>query len=114
MNKLGADFEQRAKCFLQAQGLSCLEQNMQCRVGEIDLIMQDTEELVFVEVRARAKAAPVDALSSISPQKCQRIIRAARHWLSRNPQWFEHALRFDVVAINGDDLQWHRNCFDAE
>ncbi len=114
MNKRGAKAEHHARRYLEQHGLLCLEQNMQCRVGEIDLIMQDGEELAFVEVRARRPNATVDALSSITAPKRQRIVRAARHWLSRNPDWFEKPMRFDVVAIDGESLQWQRNSFDAE
>lgn len=113
MNTRGVKGEQQARRYLEQQGLQCLQQNMQCRVGEIDLIMRHGDELAFVEVRARAAGASVDALSSIHSHKQQRIIRAAKFWLSRNPQWFEQPLRFDIVAIDGDALQWHRNAFDA-
>ncbi|MGJ8671014.1 MAG: YraN family protein [Oceanococcus sp.] len=114
MNTRGAKAELRARRYLESQGLQCLEQNMQCRVGEIDLIMCDGDELAFVEVRSRAEHATVDALSSISVQKRLRIVRASRHWLSRHPDWFERPMRFDVVAIDGNELQWLRNSFDAE
>lgn len=113
MNTLGCDGEKRAREYLESHGLQCLEQNMQCRVGEIDLIMHDGQELAFIEVRARAAGASVDALSSIHAGKCQRIIRASKFWLSRNPQWFDQPLRFDIVAIDGTKLSWHRNAFDA-
>ncbi len=114
MNTRGLKAEQRARRYLEAQGLKCLAQNMSCRVGEIDLIMCDEQELAFVEVRARAAHATVDALSSVTSRKRQRIIRASRYWLSRHPQWFDQALRFDVVTIDGEQLQWHSNAFDAE
>ena len=113
MNQRGSQAEQQARRYLEAQGLRCLVQNMHCRVGEIDLIMQDGDELAFVEVRARAANATVDALSSITAHKRQRIVRACRQWLSRNPQWFEAPMRFDVVAIDGGRLHWQRNSFDG-
>lgn len=113
MMERGAAAEQQACDYLQQQGLHCLERNMHCRVGEIDLIMHDGEELVIVEVRARAPDALVDALSSISAHKRKRIIQATRYWLARHPERADQPLRFDVIAISGASLDWHRNAFDA-
>lgn len=113
MNLRGQAAEQQARQYLQAQGLRLLAQNVHCRMGEIDLIMQDKHELAIVEVRSRAAGALVDALTSISASKRQRIIKATRYWLSRNSQWFDHPLRFDVVAVDGKQVQWHSNAFDA-
>ncbi len=109
----GAAAEQQACDYLEQHGLQSLERNMRCRVGEIDLIMDDGEELVIVEVRARAHGALVDALSSVSAHKRKRIIQATRYWLARHPERADQPLRFDVVAINGESLNWHRNAFDA-
>lgn len=113
MIERGAAAEQQACTYLEKQGLQCLERNMRCRVGEIDLIMHDGEELVIVEVRARAQGALVDALSSVSSHKCRRIIQATRYWLARHPERADQPLRFDVIAISGETLNWHRNAFDA-
>lgn len=113
MNQRGQTAEKLARNFLESQGLTCLASNMQCRVGEIDLIMRDADELAFVEVRSRRAGAHVDAISSINKHKQQRIIRASRYWLSRNPQWFDQAMRFDVVAIDGDQLHWERDAFET-
>ena len=52
---IGATAEQRALEFLLKQGLRLKEQNYRSRVGEIDLVMRDGKELVFVEVRMRSR-----------------------------------------------------------
>lgn len=57
MNNTGQDAERLAAIYLQRQGLKLLETNYRCRFGEIDLIMQDGKEIVFVEVRLRSHAA---------------------------------------------------------
>ena len=51
MNNLGQQYEQLALQYLQRQGLRLIQQNFQCKAGEIDLVMQDGTCLVFVEVR---------------------------------------------------------------
>ena len=109
----GRSAEQKARRHLESHGLRFIAANVHSRLGEIDLIMHDGEELVLVEVRSRSEAALVDAATSITPGKQRRIIAATLQWLSRNPQWAEHPLRFDVVALDGSELRWLRNAFDA-
>lgn len=53
MNKLGQLYEQLAAEYLQQQGLTLLQQNYQCKAGEIDLVMRDGASLVFVERQQR-------------------------------------------------------------
>ncbi len=113
MRSDGRAAEDAARRHLEAQGLRCLATNVRCRLGELDLIMQDAGELVVVEVRSRAAGGLVDAAATVTAHKQQRILAATRQWLSRHPDWFEHPLRFDVVALDGDGLRWIPNAFDA-
>ncbi|WP_235231369.1 YraN family protein [Taylorella equigenitalis] len=53
--KIGQIYETKARLHLESQGLELLNQNLRCKVGEIDLIMVDGHELVFIEVRYRKK-----------------------------------------------------------
>jgi len=77
------------------------------RVGEIDLIMQDVGVLVFVEVRSRSSTRYGGAAASVGPVKQQRLWRTAEHYLMR----YRHppACRFDLVAMDGESLQWIRD-----
>lgn len=106
--------EAQACHFLQGHGLRLVASNFQCRRGEIDLIMQDRVELVFIEVRHRRAGSLVDAASSVDQRKQQRLIAAARLWLSQNPAQADRALRFDVCASDGNGWQWIPNAFAAE
>jgi putative endonuclease len=84
------------------------------RGGEIDLILQDRDgTVVFVEVRSRGGAARGfgGAAATVGATKQRRIVFAASHWLMRRPQM--PPCRFDVVAIDGDRLEWIRAAFDA-
>ena len=85
---------------------------IQWMMDEVDLILRDRDgTLVFVEVRARRSRDHGGAAASIDGRKQQRIVRAAQHYLMR------HAVpppcRFDVVAIDGDRLEWLRGAFSA-
>lgn len=82
------------------------------RAGEVDLILRDRDgTLVFVEVRARADASHGGAAASVTARKQQSLIYAARHYLLRHAS--PPPCRFDVVAIDGNELTWLQAAFDA-
>jgi len=100
----GQQWEQTALLYLQRRGLRRVEQNFRCKGGEIDLIMQDRDTLVFVEVRQRADMAHGGAAASITPAKIRRLVRAAQVYLLRFA--VTPPCRFDVIAIDGEQLEW--------
>ncbi len=103
--------EALAADFLQVRGLRLIERNYRCRLGEIDLILADGPALVFVEVRLRRSADYGGAAASVTAAKRQRILRAARHYLSGRP---ERPCRFDVIlldALDPDRIEWIKDAF---
>ena len=79
--------------------------------GEIDLIMREPDgTLVFIEVRARRNGLQGGAAATVGAVKQRRIVLAARHYLLRLPRL--PACRFDVVAIEGESVEWLRGAFD--
>jgi putative endonuclease len=109
--KRGAEAEAMAAAFLERKGLRVIERNYRCRLGEIDLVAREGATTVFVEVRQRASSAFGGAAASITAAKRQRLVRAARHYLSRLrtlPQ-----CRFDALLIEGDPphIDWIRDAF---
>lgn len=107
----GREWERAALDYLKHHKLSRVEENFRCKGGEIDLIMRDGASLVFVEVRQRADRRHGGAAASITPAKIRRLVRAAQVYLLRFPTM--PACRFDVVAIDGDQLEWLRNVIEA-
>lgn len=107
----GAIFEQKAKQFLQQQGLTFIAQNQTFKGGELDLIMQDGTTLVFVEVRQRKNNQFGSAVESIDFRKQQKWLKAANLWLAQRNQSLDTAdCRFDVVAFEGNqDPIWIKN-----
>ena len=107
--------EDRALRHLQTQGLELEQRNYRTPGrggGEIDLVMRDADgTLVFVEVRQRGSSQHGGAFASVSAAKQRRIVFAARHYLLK----LRHVppCRFDVVAVEGDHLQWLKAAFDA-
>ncbi len=97
--------------YLQARGLRLIERNYNCRLGEIDLILADGPTLVFAEVRLRRNRDYGGAAASITAAKRQRILKAARHYLSGRP---ERPCRFDVIlldALDADRIEWIKDAF---
>ena len=116
--RVGAMAEQRALDHLLRAGLALIERNYRvargprARGGEIDLVMRERDgTLVFVEVRARASEDWGGAAASVGAAKRARLVFAAQHYLAR---WHTAPpCRFDVVAIDGERLQWLQGAFDA-
>lgn len=111
----GADAEAVAAAFLQQRGLRILRRNFRVRVGEIDLIAEDRDTLVFVEVRSRASAAYGGAAASITARKQARIVRAAQLFLATTGA--DRPCRFDCVLLEGRApdvrIEWIRDAFGA-
>lgn len=111
MSRHGAEGEAMAAAFLIGKGLEVLARNYRCRLGEIDIVARDGPTTVFVEVRQRASSAFGGAAASITAAKRQRLLKAARHYLSRLRTL--PACRFDALLIEGDPprIEWLRNAF---
>ena len=111
----GQQAEDAALAYLREAGLAVVERNYRTPGrggGEIDLIMRERDgTLVFVEVRARAATTHGGAAASVGGVKQRRIVLAARHYLMRHKS--PPACRFDVVAIDGDHIEWLKAAFDA-
>ena len=115
---LGDAAEARALAHLARAGLVLVQRNYRvargprAKGGEVDLVMRDGDgTLVFIEVRARRDERFGGAAASISAAKRQRIVFAAMHFLRRLPR--PPPCRFDVVAVDGDRIEWLRAAFDA-
>lgn len=112
---VGHQAEATAQKYLKQQGLRVVASNYHCRLGEIDLIMQDGDTLVFVEVRCRAEHAQVSAAESITPAKMRKIRQTAAHYMMRYAE--QPDCRFDVMAMThsaakiGYTMDWIKNAF---
>ena len=110
--------EARALAHLLAQGLTLVQRNYRvargpnARGGEIDLILRERDgTLVFAEVRSRRSSTHGGAAASVSLTKQRRLILAAQHFL--RTQRTIPPCRFDVVAIDGERIEWLKAAFDA-
>lgn len=115
----GRAAEDAALAHLQRAGLVLVARNYRlargphARGGEVDLIVRERDgTLVFVEVRARADARHGGAAASIGAAKRASLVLAARHYLAAL-RTAPPPCRFDVVAIDGETIEWLKGAFDA-
>ena len=90
--------EKLAKRYLKKRGCRYVTSNYSTRQGEIDLIMQDAETIVFVEVKTRQSEDFAHGEQSVNFPKQKHLSAAARHFIHMN-RLHDHPCRFDVVAV---------------
>lgn len=110
--KIGQQAEDQACNFLQTQKIQILAQNFQALpYGEIDIIALDTDILVFVEVKYRSKTQFAKAEEMLTYSKQQKLINAANIFLQKNRIYENYQCRFDLIAINENDINWIKDAF---
>ncbi len=110
----GSDSEDLALHYLQQQGLKLIERNWRCRLGELDLVMQDGDTVVVVEVRGRSRPEFGTAAESVDFRKQSRIQRATQQMLAARRDLAGRPLRFDIVAIDGQgEIEWLQAAFEG-
>jgi len=95
--KQGQIGEERAVRYLKRQGYRILGRNLRLGRGELDIVAQQDELLVFVEVKAHKTRE--SGLLAVHPDKCSRLQSAAEMWLSRNPDYHDLQCRFDLILL---------------
>jgi putative endonuclease len=115
-SRLGALGEQAAVDLLRAGGYRIVGRNHRCPRGEIDVIAEKGDLLVFVEVRTRGTSAFGGPEETVNARKQRRVIAAARDFLARR-RGPPRATRFDVIAVvdapGGPALTHFPDAFDA-
>ena len=97
--KTGSVGEDLAEAHLLKKGYTILRRNYVTKVGEVDIIAQKQETVVFVEVKAFADNSweGVSPAVNVTPGKQKKIIRVARQYIATLPR--EPYCRFDMVAV---------------
>lgn len=117
MNKrtYGQQYEEMAAAYIAGEGIKIIGRNVHMgRIGEIDIIGIDQsssfgETLVFFEVKYRKDDRFGTAVEAVDLKKQQTIKKCASYYLAyRNIKSF---IRFDVIAIDGEKINWIKNAF---
>jgi putative endonuclease len=109
--QVGAQKEQQVCAYLAGQGVVLLEQNFRCRQGEIDIIGRDGEYLVFFEVKYRSGNTKGSAAEAVGISKQKTICRVADYYRMKHHCPEDTAIRFDVVAVDAQEINWIQNAF---
>lgn len=111
-SQIGKKYEDLACQYLKQQGLKLKACNVRFKVGEIDLIMLDQQQLVFIEVRFRQDDSFGGAAASVDSFKQSKLIKAASLYLQQEFGNNPPSCRFDVIAMeNNEKIQWIKNAF---
>ena len=108
--------EARALKFLRQHNLSLVDKNYRTKMGEIDLIMFDGQQIVFVEVKLRRSARFGFAQEQVTTSKQLKIIKSAQYFLLKHKKWQQFPARFDIVAINQKNAtpEWLQGAFQLQ
>ncbi len=116
---IGKKGEVLAERHLKKVGLTVIKRNFKTNMGEIDLICEDGEQIVFVEVKNYSSRNFYHPSFSIDKKKRQCMINAAKQYIFKNNLFSKNA-RFDVVAIYRDEkqkttkIEHFKSAFDVE
>lgn len=103
-----------AREFLENKKYKIIDTNVSFHnIGEIDLVAEDGDTLVFVEVRTRADNKFGNPLETLTPSKRKKIVAASRRYLMQSNKNTYSAYRYDVIGIIHDSITHIENAFYA-
>lgn len=97
IGEVGLQGEKRVAQFLRNRGFSVIKRNFQCRYGEIDIIAENNEYILFVEVKTRKQNAIISGIDAVDSRKQSRIMLAAQDYITKT--LCEKQPRFDVAEV---------------
>jgi putative endonuclease len=109
----GDEFETQALALMEQAGCRLLGRQLHCPFGELDLVVQQRELLIFVEVRARSRTDFGGAAASVTPAKQRKLLLSAQWWLPtlarQHFQGRTPTCRIDVIAFEPTQVFWYRD-----
>lgn len=113
----GQEGEAEAERYLRRKGYRIVARNVRSSLGELDLVAEDGQTLVFIEVKARRSGEFGGAIHAVHRQKQQKLARLASQFLAQR-HWMERSCRFDVVLLQATDtaelrVEHIQNAFDV-
>lgn len=105
--KLGKAGEQRAVEFLLNKGYVILATNFKLKFGEIDVIAQDGDEIVFVEVKTRTESYGIHPSEAVDYKKLERIFQTGQYFL----EWknLNNDFRCDILTLMPESIEHFEN-----
>ncbi len=100
--KLGNLGEEIAANYLKKLGYQILDRNYRKKWGELDIVAKFKKDIIFIEVKSQEKGTKFFPAQNVTYSKQQRLIRAARTWLSENRIPPEGQWQIDVIVVKWD------------
>lgn len=91
--------------WLMLKGYRILARRYRTPVGELDMVVKRGGTVAFVEVKARPSLAA--AATAITQGQQRRVANGARYYVTRHPEYADHAMRFDAVLVRPWRLPSH-------
>lgn len=115
----GTYYEDAAVAYLTEAGIDVIDRNVRCgKIGEIDIIGIDRgsdygETLVFFEVKYRKDGTYGGPEAAVDVRKQKTIRKCAQYYTAYNRYYnrIKPYLRFDVIAIENEEIRWYKNAF---
>lgn len=100
---------------LMKMGLKIIERNFKSPYGEVDIVVEHKEELIFIEVKYWDSFLLADLEYAVNEKKRRRIINTSLYFLEKNRQYENYALRYDVFFLTGKSEKYYiKNAFEGD
>ena len=108
--KIGTAYEEIAANYLRKQGVHIITMNYRISGGEVDLIGEDKENIIFIEVKYRKTASYGEPWEAVSIHKQKKICKVARQYCYSKR--IRKQVRYDIISICGEEITWFQNAFE--
>lgn len=108
--KIGTTYEEIAANYLQERGVRIIAMNYRISAGEVDLIGEDKENIIFIEVKYRKTASYGEPWEAVSIHKQKKICKVARQYCYSKR--IRKQVRYDIISIRGEEITWFQNAFE--
>ena len=106
----GTAYEKIAADYIRKQGIHIREMNYRISQGEVDIVGEDKEFIMFIEVKYRKTASYGYPWEAVSDNKRRQICKVARQFCYSKK--IKKQIRYDVVSICGEEIEWFQNAFE--
>ena len=100
-----------AASYLKKNSITILEMNFRSKSGEIDIIGKDNDYLVFFEVKYRNSSQMGSPKEAVDYRKIKKICRVSDYYRLIHRLDESTPIRYDVISIKGEDIEWIKNAF---
>lgn len=111
----GIEGEARAEQYLVERGYRTVARNFRTRRGEVDLVVEKSGRLAFVEVKCWDVLGPEDLQFAIGVQKQRRIRAVSRQFIWEHPEYSQTAVGYDVILVSPGEagIRHYESAFDG-